>query len=489
VDNFKNKLVKGFAWQASTKLFVQIFSWISTIWVARLLVPEDYGLVAMSGLVVGIFIMLATTGFAAGVVNRIKISKEELDTVFWLSTLLGCLLYGLIFFIADIMAEFYKEDKLADIIKVAGLLVLFCAAKVVPSAMALRALDYKVISLNEMFGAFVGIAVTLSMAIMGYKYWSLIIGTIASEVFMTIIYFILYRYVPNFIFKISTVLDLLYFGTTLLFATALKYVSGNIPIFLLSTFTSTTTTGHYQMAHTFGSLPSKKVGALFSNLIFPAMSRIKSDKTLAKNTFIQMHTSLLFVTGPMFIGLALVAEPLINVILTPAWLPIIIPFQVICIIAIFQMSSLFMTRAIEGLGDAKVSLKYQIYSIVICGSCMWFGVTNYGLNGMLTGWLASSPIVYLYLLANIAKKLDIQLVEILKMYGPLGACLLLMCVSVFGLLHFMFAELSHIEQLISSSLTGIVVFFAATYLFARPYINSVKRVVFSAFKRDTRPSV
>jgi O-antigen/teichoic acid export membrane protein len=73
------------------------------------------------------------------------------------------------------------------------------------------------------------------------------------------------------------------------------------------------------MAHTFGSLPSNKVGKLFSNLIFPAMSRIKNDKALAKNTFLQMHTSLLFVTGPMFIGLALVAEPLINIILTPAW--------------------------------------------------------------------------------------------------------------------------------------------------------------------------
>ena len=147
MDNFKNKLVKGFAWQASTKLFVQIFSWVSTVWVARLLVPEDYGLVAMSGLVVGIFIMLATTGFAAGVVNRVTISKAELDTVFWLSIIMGCFLYGIVFLIADIVAEFYEEDKLAGIIKVAGLTVLFCALKIVPSAIALRALDYKVISL------------------------------------------------------------------------------------------------------------------------------------------------------------------------------------------------------------------------------------------------------------------------------------------------------------------------------------------------------
>jgi O-antigen/teichoic acid export membrane protein len=483
VENFKNKLVRGFAWQASTKLFVQIFSWVSTIWVARLLTPDDYGLVAMSGLVVGIFIMLATTGFAAGIVNRVNIGKAELDTVFWLSIGLGFGLYAIIFFIADAVADFYEEDELSNVIKVAGLMVLICAAKLVPSALALRALDYKIISLNEMLGAFVGIVVTLVMAMMGYKYWSLILGTIAAEVVKTLVYYAVYKYVPSFVFKIGLVFDLLYFGVTLLFASALKYISGSIPIFLLSTFTTTTTTGYYQMAHTFGSLPSKKVGSLFSNLIFPAMSRIKNDNAMAKNTFIQMHTSLLFVTGPMFIGLALVAEPLINVVLTPTWSPITLPFQVICVIAIFQMSSLFITRAIEGLSDAKVSFKYQLYAIIVCGSCMWFGVYNWDLKGMLVGWLVSSPIVYIYLLMNIAKKLEIQLSEILKMYLPLITCLLFMSLSTFLLLQFVFAGLSPILKLISASLCGVLVFFGASFLFARPYVENVKRIIFNAFKK------
>lgn len=489
MDNFKSKLVTGFAWQASTKLFVQIFSWISTVWVARLLMPEDYGLVAISGLVVGVFILLATTGFAAGLVNRTTISKDELDTVFWLSILMATVLYSLVFLIANFAGEFYDEEQLPSVIKIAGLMVLIRAIKVVPSALALRALDYKLISLNEMFGAFVGIAVTLSMAIMGFEYWSLIIGTITAEIFMTVVYYVSYKYIPSFAFKIKTILDLLYFGVTLLFASALKYVSGNIPTFLLSTYAGTVATGHYQMAHTFGSLPANKVGTLFSNLIFPAMSRIKSDKTMAKSTFLQMHTSLLFVTVPMFIGLALVAEPLIKVILTPVWLPIIVPFQVMCVIAIFQMSSLFITRAIEGLGDAKVSLTYQIISIIICGACMWFGVNGWGLNGMLGGWLLSSPVVYMYLLIRIAKKLDIHLFEILKMYLPLSICLFFMCVLVFGLLRFTLAEFSNIAQLLLSSATGIVVFSVAAYLFARPYVDNVKRVVLSSFRKNRKPTV
>nr|WP_284731269.1 lipopolysaccharide biosynthesis protein [Glaciecola sp. XM2] len=476
-------MVKGFAWQASTKLFVQIFSWVSTIWVARLLVPEDYGLVAMSGLLTGIFIMLATTGFAAGVVNRVNISKAELDTVFWLSFVLGGALYGILFLLADVAAEFYEEEKLANAIKVAGLMVLLCALKVVPSAIALRALDYKLISLNGMFGAFTGIVVTLIMAIMGYKYWSLIVGTLAAELFMTVTYFVFYKYIPNFVFRLKSIIDLLSFGITLLFASGLKYISGNIPLLLLSLYTSTTNTGHYQMAHTFGSLPSNKVGTLFSNLIFPAISRIKTDKELAKKTFIQMHTSLLFVTTPIFIGLALVAEPLVHVVLTSSWLPIILPFQIICIIALFQMSSLFITRAIEGLGDARVTFNYHVYAIIICGASMWFGVYNWGLYGMLICWLVSSPIVYVYVLGKITKKLKIQLSEVVQMYLPLGACLIFMCTTVYGLSELAFKDLSKIQQLILMSISGMIVFFTATYAFARSYMTDVKRIMVSTFKK------
>lgn len=108
---------------------------------------------------------------------------------------------------------------------------------------------------------------------------------------------------------------------------------------------------------------------------------------------------------------------------------------------------------------------------------------------MLAGWLLSSPIVYVYLLGQIAQKLDIKLVEVLKMFLPLSACLFFMCASVLGLSRFVFSELSYIEQLLVSSLTGILVFFSAAYLFARSYVKSVKRVLFSAFKKGAKLSV
>lgn len=477
MKEFKDSLVSGFAWQASTKLFVQIFSWISTIWVARLLVPEDYGLVAMSGIVTGVFLMLATSGLAAGIVNRKEIAKQELDTVFWLSVIMGIGLYALVYLISDPASAYFEAQKLSEVIKVAGLMVVFSSLKLVPCSIALRNLDYKMISLTEMAAAFIGIATTFILAILQFNYWSLVLGTLSAELFTVLVYFIYYQYLPNFKVKFNQIRDLLRFGGTLLLSRALSFVSNNIPLFYLSSFTTANITGQFQMANTFANLPSSKIGILFSNLIFPAMSRIKEDQALMRSTFVQMHTSLLFVTAPMFIGLALISEPLIHVVLTEAWYPIISPFRVICIIAILKLSSLFITRAIEGLGDAKVSLNYQVLMIVVYGPSLWFGVTNWGLNGLLLAWVSTSPILYIYLLRKIAISLNLKVKELVSMFMPITLCILVMSVSVTALMEFIVREQSYIIQLISAAICGVVTFSGAAFVLARPYVDKVRLII------------
>lgn len=486
MKDFKDKLVSGFAWQASTKLVLQLFSWVSTIWVARLLTPEDYGLVGMSGMVTSIFLLLATNGISSGIVNRIDINKVELDTMFWLSNVTGLILYALVYVLASPAAHFFGDEKLASLVQVAGLVVIFASIKIVPYTIALRNLNYKLISVTEMVGGFIGIACTLVLAILGFDYWSLVIGTLVSELATTIVYFYYSKFVPRFVCAISSVTDMLKFGTTLLGSRVLFSISSNIPIFLLSTFSSTKVTGHYQMAYTLGSMPTKKVGTLFSNLIFPAMSRVQDNRALAKKTFLQMHTSLLFVTGPLFLGLALVSEPLIEVVLTETWLPIVFPFQIICLISLFRLSSIFITRALEGLGQANITLIYQLLSIVIVGSAMLFGIVYFGLNGMLIAWVLSTPVVYLYLLTNIAKCLNIGLLELLKTFLPVLFCLATLAVAVYGVLEFLMTEHANITKLIVAPMVGAVVFFLSAYLFAREYVDNVKNIVTKKFKVKTK---
>lgn len=486
MKDFKNKIVKGFAWQASTKLILQLFSWGSTIWVARLLTPEDYGLVGMSGMVTSIFLLLATNGIASGIVNRIDINKVELDTMFWVSTFTGLVLYALLWSVSSPVALFFEDKKLEVLVQVAGLIVVISSLKVVPNTLALRNLDYKLISVTAMIGGFIGIVCTLVLALKGYAYWSLVAGTLVSEIATTAIYFYFSKFVPQITFSISAVTDILRFGTTLLGSRVLFSVGSNIPIFLLSVFSTTTITGHYQMALTLGSMPTKKVGTLFSNLIFPAMSRVQENEELAKKTFLQMHTTLLFVTGPLFFGLALVSEPLIEVALTEAWNPIRFPFQIICLISLFGLSSIFITRALEGLGRASVTLTYQALFILVCGSSMLFGIVYNGLNGMLIAWVVSAPVVYAYLLSRISRTLNIRMREILRTFLPVAICLLSLAATVYAVLTYLIPSSGGGVKLIVAPVTGAVAFSLSAFIFAREYVNDIVNIVFKKVNLENK---
>lgn len=130
--DYKKSVLSGFAWEASTKAIVQIMSWVSTIWVARLLSPDDYGIVAISGIFTGLCQMLAGMGLSSGVVNRNAITTGEVRSVFYLSLLSGAGLYLLLFAISAPVANWYNLPELAYVLRVAGTVVIISSIAIVP---------------------------------------------------------------------------------------------------------------------------------------------------------------------------------------------------------------------------------------------------------------------------------------------------------------------------------------------------------------------
>lgn len=465
---------------------MQSLSWVSTVWVARILTPEDYGLVALAGMVTGLFLLLASSGLATGLVNRTEVVKEELDTIFWLSLLVGLFFYFIIFMTADLVSDFYNETELGDLIKFQGLYVVVTSLKIVPSVSALRDFNYKFISLTEMVGGLIVILVTLSMALMGYEYWSLVAGTIFAELVMTVIYFFRYRYIPNLIFQYKKVVDVLRFGLTLLTSRGVSFISMHLPLFLISNYSNVQVTGHYKMAHTLSHLPSSKVGSLFQKLIFPTMSRIKENKQLSRSTFIQMHASLLFVTGPMFVGLALLAESIVTLLLTEKWLPIVFPFQMLCVIAILKLSAKFITGALEGLGLARISLQYEVLTVLVCGPSMLIGLLLSDLNLMLLFWALSNPVAYMFLLYKIANELEISWYSILTPVIPLFFSLLVMSAAVFYMHNIYLHSYSEIYKIGISIFVGVLTYTACLLLFAKQYLAKVLSLAKKSFVKSER---
>lgn len=394
--NFREKILSGFAWEVSTKLFVQILSWVSTILVARVLAPEDYGIVLISGLYTGLLTMLSSLGLSSGVVQKEIVSVSDASSLFWLTIFSGIIFYLALYFSSHFIAQIYDDQDLVTLLRVAGVVIILSSINIIPHAMMMRELRFRFEALVDMFSKFVLIASTLYMAYAGYGYWSLVISTLLSQLFVCLAYISAMKDKPLLHFNVSSSVDVIKFGFIILFSRILMWWNRSAAAVIASLTMSKVAAGHLQMASTLATIPLTKIGEIFDKITFPAIASIKGDVDQASKVFIEMHRYLLFITVPMFVGISVISEQIIYVFLGTQWAPIILPLQILCVANIVRVSNQLIPRVLEGMGNAKASAKFQFATAIVCPPFMLIGI-NFGLIGILGGWLLSLPIIYIYL--------------------------------------------------------------------------------------------
>lgn len=475
--DYKNKVLKGFAWEASTKAIVQLMSWVSTIWVARILHPDDYGIVAISGIFTGLCQMLAGLGLSSGVVNRKDISTSEIRSVNYLAILSGAALYLLLFLLSGPIARWYELPDLQRVIQVAGAVVLISSFAIVPGALIMRELNFRYAALTNMMSNFVLIVCTLVLALMGKGYWSLILGTVAAQMCITIAYLAVTGMDLKGWIRIRDILDVFNYSLKMLGSNLTSYVNHQIGQIYSSSFLGQTTTGILQMAYTLAGLPLQKIGEIFDKVAFPSISRMKDDLDQARRIFLLMHRYLFMITCPMFVGLAIIAEDLVPVLLGEKWMPVVLPLQLFCLLNIFRISGQLVPRILAGMGNINASLKFQVITAIALVIALRIGV-EYDLLGMLIAWLIAYPCVYVPLILDTRKTMQVSIREFLASIAPAIVSSLLMVLVVGGLASLIKQEPGLVLLIIKISI-GVIVYFASYFIIApndlKKFLNLIIR--------------
>lgn len=417
MGNIDSKLISGFGWFTSTKLIVQVASWASTIWVARILTPDDYGLVAISGIFVGFCLTISSLGLGSALINKQDLSPAEIASVFWVNLAMAVSVYGILFLIAPYVAVWYEDQRLTEVIRVAALMVVASPLGLVPRAMVTRELKFRTIALIGMASNAVVIGSTIVLAISGFGYWSLIISTVAGEFCYPILYMIVARYVPG---RPSSPLQhrwLFTYGMNILSSRIVAYGNNYSSTIIGSNIFSVPEMGELRLAGTLAGLPMRKIGEIFGQIGFPAFSRLQSDTEKARSVFLGMHQLLLAMTVPMFVGIALISEDLVPLVLGAKWSGIAHLLQIFCLINVITASAMLMPQILEGLGNARASLKYRLIVLATTPPGMLIGA-YWGLEGMLIGHVLTAPIGYSFLLRQLSSSLDLSLRELLRTNFP-----------------------------------------------------------------------
>lgn len=390
-ESLKNKTKKGLAWSMIERFATQGVQFLFGIILARLLSPDDYGIIAMPLVFLAIAQCIIDSGFSTALIRKPELTEDDLSTAFYFNIGIGILCYAVLFFSSPLIADFYHTPILSSLLKVTALAVLFNPLCAVQQAILTRKIDFKTQAIVSLSGAVVSGIVGLYMAYNGFGVWSLVFQQVGGYVMRTILLWVLGKWKPKRKWSWESFHYLWGFGSKMLGSALLDTIYNNIYPIVIGKYFSAQDLGNYTRAQQFSSLPSSNVTGVLQRVTFPVLSSIQNeDERLAKNyrKILKLSAFLIF---PLMLMLSAIADPLVRVLLTDKWEGSIILLQIICFSMMWYPIHAINLNLLTVKGRSDLFFRLEIFKKVVGVIIMCITIPN-GIIWMVSGSIASSMI-------------------------------------------------------------------------------------------------
>ncbi len=400
--DLKEKTKVAVFWNIFNILFSKTSRLITSIILARILFPEDFGLYGLTLIVIRFGRRLTNFGFSTVLIQKKEIDKSEIDTVFTASFVINLTVFLVLFFGAPYFSQFVRSPQVTQLIKVISLTFILNTFIMVAESLLKRDLNFKGISIARSARSVFSYSTAIVLAILDFGVWSLILGEVFSVVVNMILVLIYARFVPRIYFKFSIFKNLYSYGMRVSFVQYLDYFINNIDYLLIGRFLGTEALGYYERAFNLMDMTRRQIGRSMNEALFSAFSRIKEDgQRVVKNlTQVLSYTSL--VAYPILIGLIFLAPSLVYNMYGPKWLHTIIPLQIMCVSGLVKTIGSTFFPVIFALDFINQRIKAQVVCLVLLGGSILLFIP-YGINGVAVAVVLSS-IVYTLLIVRIMIK-------------------------------------------------------------------------------------
>lgn len=477
-ESLKNKTKKGLAWSMIERFATQGVQFLFGIILARLLSPDDYGVIAMPLVFLAIAQCIIDSGFSTALIRKPELTEDDLSTAFYFNIGIGILCYAVLFFSSTLIADFYHTPILASLLKVTALAVLFNPLCAVQQAILTRKIDFKTQAIVSLSGAVVSGIVGLYMAYNGFGVWSLVFQQVGGYVMRTILLWILGKWKPKRKWSWESFHYLWGFGSKLLGSALLDTIYNNIYPIVIGKYFSANDLGNYTRAQQFATLPSSNVTGVLQRVTFPVLSSIQNeDERLAKNyrKILKLSAFLIF---PLMLMLSAIADPLVRVLLTDKWEGSIILLQIICFSMMWYPIHAINLNLLTVKGRSDLFFRLEILKKVVGVIIMCITIPN-GILWMVSGSVVSSMIALVINTYYTGKIIHVgyfkQMGDLLPIFGVSFAMWLVIHVSLW------FSSNIY-TQLLIGVIVGCVFYLVSAKIILKSEWNDVLDMVPEKFK-------
>jgi len=392
-NNLKQETAKGFLWSAVERFSVQGLQFLMGLVLARLLLPSDYGLVGMLAIFLAISQTFVDSGFSSALIQKKERTETDYSTAFFFNIGVGLFFYLILFFSAPFIADFYDTPELTSLTKVIGINVFITSLAVVQVAKLTIKLDFKTQAKASFISVFIGGCVGITMAYKGYGVWALVVQSLLRNGLNTLFLWFLSKWMPKAVFSKSSFKELFSFGSKLLGAGLLNTIFQNIYLLVIGKLFNARELGFYTRAQQFKKMPSENITNIIQRVTFPVLSSIQDDDEKlikAYRSFIRLSAFIVF---PLMIGLAVVAEPLIRLVLTEKWMPTVPLLQLLCIGSALYPVHAINLNILNVKGRSDLFLKLEIIKKILITIAILI-TFSFGVKAMVIGQIFTSFIAF-----------------------------------------------------------------------------------------------
>lgn len=387
----RNAIVGGLFWRFLERFGAQIVSFIISIVLARILDPTVYGVIAIVLVFTTILQVFIDSGLGTALIQKKDADDLDFSTVFYTNIVLCGLLYTALFFVAPAIAKFYGIPELSLIIRVMGVTILISALKNIQQAYVSRKMMFKKFFFATLGGTIGAAAIGITLAVLGYGVWALVIQNLFNMTVDTIILWVTVKWHPKRMFSFSRLKKLFSYGIHILIAAIIDTIYKNIRSLLIGKVYSTEQLAYYSKGQKFPELGIVNINASIDSVLLPSMSNEKNDiKRLKSMTRKSIRVST-FVIMPIMVGLAVCAEPLVLLFLTAKWLPAVFYIRIFCFTFALYPIHTANLNAIKALGKSRIYLILEILKKVV-GLSLLFATMWISVEAMAYSLLAMSII-------------------------------------------------------------------------------------------------
>ena len=356
----KEKVAGGVAWSIAEKVGSMLLQMVVSIVVARLLVPEDFGVMAILTFFTALALVMVDSGFSQTLIRKESPTPQDYHSVFAFNIAVSVVLYAVLVAVAPVVARYYELPVIADIAPVLFLLLPINALCVIQNTIFTREFRFRLLSQATFTASFVAGVVAVAMALAGCGVWSLVGQRVATLAVKTLILWVRSDWRPSLHFTMKPVREMAPFSFRLLTTDLISSIYNNISQMFIGKIYSADTLGYFNQAQKFKDLPLTSAMQSVQSVTYPALSQIGDQREKFAESYRQVLMVVAFMLMPVMVGIVAVAEDLFALLLGEKWMPTVPYLQILCLMGLFQPLAMIAYNILKVKSNGAIILRLEI---------------------------------------------------------------------------------------------------------------------------------